>query len=142
MTNYNTQKSIFEGCKPFTLANAYQPRPLVQYLAGDLFKVPPLDVNYGSLGSLRSFGLACLAICVARLYPRSPFKLNEISPGLVVSQGLPVLLDFDSGKRRTHDRVTVFGKILHLPDDNLLFYLMHAPGSIKGTYLRSGRLQS
>ena len=132
MTHYNTQKPIIQSWKLVTLTNAYRPRPPVQYLAADLFKVPPLDVNYGAPGSLRSFGFACLAICIARLYPRLPFKLNEISPEPVVSQRLAVLLDFDSGKRRTHERVTAFGKILRVPDDTPRFYLMLAPWVDKG----------
>lgn len=132
MTHYNTQKPVIQSWKLVTLTNAYHPRPPVQYLAADLFKVPPLDVNYGAPGSLRSFGLACLGICVASKYPRLPFNLNEISPGPVVSQRLAVLLDFDSGKRRTHERVTAFGKILHVPDDTPRFYLMLASWVAKG----------
>ena len=138
MTHYNTQKPIIQSSlKLVTLTNAYGPglrssiwRPYC------LFKVPPLDVNYGAPGSLRSFGLACLAIWFARLYPRLPFKLNEISPGPVVSQRLAALIDFDSGKRRTYERVTAFGKILHVPDDTPRFYLMLASWVDKGKISR------
>lgn len=113
----------------FTLADAYQERPPVEYIAGRLFALPSLNILYGAPGTLKSFLLADLAVCVAgglEWLPPAPW-LNG-SRGQAGGRGIPTLrrpvmwLDFDNGRRRTHDRFGALGRARALPPDAPLFY--------------------
>ena len=131
MNNYNRNPEspdpspnlrVFTGWKPFTLVDAYQPRPPIKYLAGQLFESPSLNILYGAPGSLKSFLLADLAICVASGTPWLPPLGNITGNAFPVTQGNVVWLDFENGKRRTHDRFAALGKARKLPSDIPLFY--------------------
>ncbi len=54
-----------DSWQAYTLADAYQARPPIQYIAGALFEVPSLNIVYGAPGTLKSFLLQDLAVCVA-----------------------------------------------------------------------------
>ena len=94
----------------------------IQYIAGQIFEIPSLNVVYGAPGSLKSFFLADLAVCVAGgkfwLPPLIEGELHEFP----VKQRPVVWLDFDNGKRRTHDRFSALGKSLELPPETPLYY--------------------
>lgn len=127
MFNYTKEKSILNW-EQFTLIDAYQLRPPIQYLAGNLFEVPSLNVIYGAPGSLKSFLLADLSVCVASGNPWLPPNQNGTIQGLPVLQGAVIWIDFDNGKSRTHDRFKALGKALSLPSDApLTYYSMPIP---------------
>jgi len=115
----------------FTLADAYQERPPVQYVAAGLFALPSLNIPYGAPGTLKSFLLADLCVCVAggvEWLPPSPWvKENAAKP--IPTRKNPVMwLDFDNGRRRTHDRFAALGRARELsPDIPLFYYSMPSP---------------
>lgn len=112
-----------DGWKFFTLADAYQARPPLQYVADGLLPLPSLSIVYGAPGSLKSMLLLDLALCVAAGKPWLPPL-----PGLDVDTTRPTTaspvawLDFDNGKRTTHDRVEAIGRGHDLPTTTPFFY--------------------
>ena len=127
MAKFNPN-SISDNWHPFTLADAYRPRPPIEYLAGRMFELPSLNVIYGAPGTLKSFLLADLAVCVASGTPWLPPLGNKTAAALPVTQRNVVWFDFDNGKRRTHDRFAALGKALDLsPDIPLKYYSMPIP---------------
>ena len=122
MTNNIAQKSIEQSWHPFTLVDAYEDRPPIEYLAGDIFEIPSLNVVYGAPGSLKSFLLADLAVCVASGNAWLTPYVDGSHYGFPVTQGPVVWLDFDNGKQRTHNRFSALGKARNLPHNTPLFY--------------------
>jgi RecA-family ATPase len=116
------KKSVLEKWHRFTLKDAYEPRDPIEYLAGQIFEIPSFNVIYGAPGSLKSFFLADLAVCVAGGKSWLPSYIEGVHPGLLVKKGPVVWLDFDNGTRRTHDRFSALGKRLELPPETPLFY--------------------
>lgn len=93
----------------YTLADAYKPRPPIEYIVDMLFELPSLSIVYGAPGSMKSFILQDLSICVASgrqwLQPAlaSTSKPFNVRP-------YPVLwVDQDNGIRRTHERFDALG---------------------------------
>jgi len=109
----------------FTLADAYQERPPVEYVAAGLFALPSLNIVYGSPGTLKSFLLADLVTCVAAgeewLTP-APWITNNLAKGIATTRYPAMWLDFDNGRRRTHDRFGALGRARDLPEDTSLYY--------------------
>ena len=58
-----------DAWRAYTLADAYQERPPVEYITGKLFELPSLNIVYGAPGTLKSFLLQDLSICVAAGQP-------------------------------------------------------------------------
>jgi RecA-family ATPase len=114
--------SVLEKWRTFTLKDAYEPRDPIKYLAGKIFEIPSLNVIYGAPGSLKSFFLQDLAVCVAGGKPWLPPYIEGELQALTVTQGPVVWLDFDNGTRRTHDRFSALGKTLGLAPETLLYY--------------------
>jgi len=110
--------------KIYTLADAYEPRPPVEYLVGGLLAVPSLAIVYGPPGCLKSFLMADCAACVAGGLPWLPPSPGMATPTPRPTKQAPVLwLDFDNGKRRTADRFDALGKAKNLPKDTPLYYV-------------------
>jgi hypothetical protein len=93
----------------YTLVDAYKPRPPIEYIVDLLFEIPSLSIVYGAPGSMKSFILQDLSICVASgrqwLQPalKSTAKSFNVRP-------YPVLwVDQDNGIRRTHERFDALG---------------------------------
>jgi hypothetical protein len=122
MANTIIQKSIEQSWQAFTLADAYKSRPPIKYLAGNIFEIPSLNVVYGAPGSLKSFLLADLAVCVASGDFWLPPYVTGMHYGFLTTKGPVVWLDFDNGTRRTHDRFSALGKARNLPRKTPLFY--------------------
>jgi hypothetical protein len=106
----------------FTLADAYQERPPLTYVVDGLFSLPSLNILYSGPGMLKSLLLADLFTCTAAGLPwLEPLPGQTVKPFQTVS--MPVLwVDFDNGKRRTHERFEAFGRARSLPVDTPLFY--------------------
>lgn len=116
-------ENIRDPWQTFTLADAYKEREPIQYIAAGIFELPSLNILYGPPGTLKSFFLADLAVCVAagiEWLPPAPWKAGaEPFP----TKQVPVMwLDFDNGKRRTHERFEALGRARDLPSDIPLFY--------------------
>lgn len=115
----------------FTLSDAYQERsPLVYRVAG-VFHEASLNLVFGAPGSLKSMLLADMAACVAVGNPwLSPLPTVQSQAGRSFQTiQTPVLwVDYDNGKRRTHERFSAIGKGHELPIDAAIHYVsMAAP---------------
>lgn len=115
----------------FTLEDAYVKRPPVEYVAAGLFALPSLNIVYGAPGTLKSFLLADLAVCVASgnewLTPANWISNNH-ARSFPTRKGPAMWLDFDNGRRRTHDRFGALGRARQLPKDTpLIYYSMPNP---------------
>lgn len=130
----NPSKVALEGTLPppvedrwqaFTLADAYLERPPVEYVAAGLFALPSLNIVYGAPGTLKSFILADLALCAAAglawLPPASWVNGNQ-ARGYPTRQCPVMWVDFDNGRRRTHDRFGALGRSRQLPAETPLYY--------------------
>ncbi|MEJ2600620.1 MAG: AAA family ATPase [Anaerolineales bacterium] len=109
----------------FTLADAYQMRPPVEYIAAGLFALPSLNIVYGSPGTLKSFLLADLAISAAagtEWLPPAPWVNGNIARSIPTRQCPVMWLDFDNGRRRTHDRFGALGNSRSLATETPLYY--------------------
>ncbi len=117
-----------QNWKGFTLADAYQEQPPVQYIAGNLFELPSLNVVYGAPGTLKSFLHADLACCVVAGADWLQPVPDVTGKGMAVSKNPVIWIDFDNGQRRTHDRFAALGRAYGLSNDaQLTYYSMPAP---------------
>ena len=107
----------------FTLQDAYLERPPVEYIAAGLFTLPSLNIVYGAPGTLKSFVLADLAVCVAagQLWlPPAPWQ--PTGKGIETKPAPIIWLDFDNGERRTHERFGALARARDLPAITPIFY--------------------
>lgn len=115
----------------FTLTDAYQDRPPVEYIAAGLFALPSVNIVYGSPGTLKSFLLADLAICAAagiEWLPPAPWINGNIATAITTRQCPAMWLDFDNGQRRTHDRIGALARARELPIETpITYYSMPSP---------------
>lgn len=131
--------------KVFTLEDAYQERPPVEYIAAGLFALPSLNIIYGAPGTLKSFLLADLATSAAAgmdwLAP-APWVNGNLASSIPTRQCPVMWLDFDNGRRRTHDRFGALGRARSLaPDLPLYYYSMPSPWLNAGDKASIGGLQ-
>ena len=121
-------KGVLSAWQPFTLKDAYEERPPLAYAVGKLFELPSVNVVYGQPGGYKSFLMADLAACVASGSPWLSPAPGENGAAFPVTPGVAVWLDFDNGKRRTHDRFAALGRARNLPEDTpLAYYSMPTP---------------
>ena len=108
----------------FTPADAYKPREPLPYLVADVLFYPSLSIVYGGPGSLKSMILADLAVCVATGAPWLDAAQGETVERSYATMQTPVLwIDFDNGRRRTHERFDAFGKAYGMAPDAPLYYV-------------------
>lgn len=107
----------------FTLADAYLDRPPLQYIAAGLFPLPSLNIVYGAPGTMKSLIMADLAVCVAagELW-LPPAEWMPGATGIKTKQAPTMWLDFDNGKRPTHERIGALARARNLPIDTPLYY--------------------
>ncbi len=97
-----------ESWQPFSLSDAYTPRPPLPYLVSDIIFYPSCNIMYGGPGSLKSMILADLALCVAA---GLPWLAGEDGGGGYATIQSPVIwIDFDNGRRRSHERFDAIGQ--------------------------------
>lgn len=115
----------------FTLEDAYEEREPVEYVAAGLFALPSLNIPYGAPGTLKSFLFQDLAVCVAAgvdWLPPAPWISSNLASGIPTLQAPAMWLDFDNGRRRTHDRFGALGRARQLlPDIPFYYYSMPSP---------------
>jgi len=110
------------GWDIYTMANAYQPRPPLEYAVAGLFILPSVNVVYGPPGSFKSFLMADACICVATGKPWLE-NATDFSQFIEVQQMPALWLDFDNGKRRTDERFDALGKARNVPATVPLYYV-------------------
>lgn len=108
-----------------TLANAYRERPPREYIAGDVFILPSLNIVFAAPGDLKSFLLQDLAVCVAMgenwLEP-APWKKDENIQSKKTRQCPVIWIDQDGGTDETDDRFQMLGRAYNAPEDTPLHY--------------------
>lgn len=118
--------------KAFSIADAYEDRPPVEFIIPGLFALPSLNIVYGPPGSLKSFILADLAISAAAgglWLPAAPWLADNGARSFPTNPVKVLWVDFDNGRRRTLDRFAALGRAHGLPEDNdrLNIYSMPRP---------------
>lgn len=114
---------------PFTLVDAFAPRPPVRYAVGHLFELPSLNVIYGAPGSFKTFLLMDMACCIAAGQPWLMPLPGETCRPMSTTPGTVIWLDEDNGRRRTLDRFAALGRAYSLPKDAPIFaWSMPTPG--------------
>lgn len=109
--------------KPFTLADAYQERPPIEYIAAGLFALPSLNIVYGAPGTLKSMVMADLAITVAGGGEwLQPAPWDPKAKTIKTMQAPVMWLDFDNGQLRTHERIGALARARSLPENAPIFY--------------------
>lgn len=131
-----------------TLADAYRPRPPLQFIVEGTLTVPSLVIVYGAPGCLKSMLIADLAVCVAG--GQNWLEPNDCkAPPSRATIRTPVLwCDFDNGQRRTDERFGALARMRRLPDTTPLHYVSlptpwlvaSDPNSMGDLYARIKRL--
>jgi hypothetical protein len=117
--------------KAYSLADAYQERPPVEYITGKLFELPSLNIVYGAPGTMKSFLMQDLATCAMAgldwLMP-APWQPGRAERGYTTRQTPAIWLDFDNGKNRTLNRFEALGRGRNLPENSpITIYSMPNP---------------
>jgi hypothetical protein len=106
----------------FTLKDAFKLRPPADYVVNSLLPNPSLSIVYGTPGTLKSFQLADLAVCVAAGKPwLEPFNGQQCR-SFATKQASVFWLDFENGPRRTHERFEALAKAHKQPKNLSLNY--------------------
>lgn len=107
-----------------TLADAYTPRPPVEWIVEGLLPAASLTVCYGAPGAGKSFLLADMALAVATGRPWLPPQAGDHATKPRQVTGAPVLwVDYDNGQRVTADRFSALGYGHGAPADAPLYYV-------------------
>ena len=112
----------------FSAVDAFAERPQREDLVKGLIGYPSLNVVYGAPGTLKSFLLADLAVCLAAGAPwLAPRPQESRATGRPTVQVPTLWLDADNGRRCTHDRVRALIKGHRLDPAALPFYYVSMP---------------
>lgn len=113
-----------EGWQIYTLADAYAPRPPVEYILAGLLPLPSLTIIYAPPGCFKSMLMADLAACVAAGLPWLPPLPGKDADVQRATLRAPVLwCDFDNGPRTMHERIEAVARARDLPEDTPLYYV-------------------
>ena len=113
-----------------TLADAYRPRPALEYAVSGLLPLPSLSVVYGAPGTLKTMLVMDLMVCVVggKLWlPPAPWAESPCAP-FQTRTSPAVWIDFDNGRRRTDERFEALARQRNLPSSApLAYYSMPSP---------------
>jgi hypothetical protein len=112
-----------EGWKIYTLAEAYAPRPPVEYVVAGLIPLPSLTIVYAPPGAFKTMLMADLAACVAAGLPWLPPLHAGDDTQRATSQAPVLWADFDNGPRTMHERIEAVARARELPEDTPLYYV-------------------
>jgi len=129
----------------FSLSDAYQERPpiegIIQNGANPILELPSLNMIYGPPGSLKSFLLQDLLTCAAGGAVWLPPAPNYQVEGYKTRPGPVMWIDFDNGRRRTHDRFRALGKAHKISQGApLVYYSMPTPWLLSTDKAQIGNL--
>jgi len=132
------QEEEIEAWQPYTLADAFQERKPIQYIATGLFKLPSVNIVYGSPGTLKSFIMADLALSIASgggfLSP-APWQPNATT---IKTLAAPAMwIDYDNGTNITHERIEALARGRGLQVDTPFYYF-----SMADPWLDASKLES
>jgi hypothetical protein len=115
---------ILEGWDIYGLATAYEERPPVREVVQGVLSEASLNIVFGAPGSLKSMMLADMCACIVAGRPWLESMPNQQAPlePLRTERGAVLWVDFDNGRRRTHDRMSAIGHGHGLPVDAPLLY--------------------
>ena len=130
--DYADENDIKDTWQVFTAADALIDRPPIEYAVQGIIPMPSLIVPFGAPGSLKSFIIADMCICIAAGIPWLA-PVNVDLGGKAVTNAMPEIpvkhipvmwVDFDNGERKTHDRfkVLIKGHQIENLDDMLFSY--------------------
>ena len=126
-----TRGGAVDPWQAFGPADALLKRDPVEYVAAGLFALPSLNIVYGAPGSLKSFLMADLTVRAAAgnlWLPRADWVPENLARGIETRQVNTMWIDFDNGRRRTHDRI---GALLRMEEHGatlpLTYYSMPNP---------------
>ena len=123
--------------KPFTAADAFKPRPPVEYLVTGLLRRPSLNMLFGPPGAMKTLLTLDLCIAVAAgmdWLPPSP----DFEGGLpyATNQVPTMFIDFDNGEDDLHERIEALTIGRNLEPKNLDFYYYSFP---EGGFIASNK---
>jgi len=115
---YKEESTVMENIDPwakytFTLKDAYAPREPLKYIVEGLFSLPSLSIVYGAPGTLKSLFMGFVAVSVAAGLP---------CLGRETIKAAVLWIDFDNGKRRSHERFEALGRGTDIPETVPFFY--------------------
>jgi hypothetical protein len=116
--------------EPFTAADAFKPRPPVEYLVAGLFRRPSLNMLFGPPGGMKTLLTLDLCIAVAA-------GMDWLPPSPDYEGGLPftttptptMFIDFDNGVDDLHEKIESLIRGRDLDPENLSFYYYSFPES-------------
>ena len=107
--------------KIYTLADALAERPPLEWAVNGLLPMQSLSIVYAAPGALKSFLLADLSMCCAL---GRPWLEMTDGKSKFTCPGAPAMwLDFDNGRRRTHNRFEALAHAYSATDETPLFYV-------------------
>ena len=107
-----------------TLAQACTPKPPRRYVVPGLLPVPSLSILYGAAGTLKTFLMQDLAICVAGGIPwLPPVSGNPAAVSFLCEKSPVLFIDVDSGWERTERRFAALRRGHRVPPSAELRYV-------------------
>jgi len=110
------------------MSNAYQPLSPLIYLVEGALACDEAHMLYGAPGCFKSLLALDMLLCVAAGIPWLPPLDASKGQPIPVVQAPTMWVDFDNGKRRTHERIAALGRGHGVPiDAPFHFYSMPIP---------------
>ena len=115
--------------EPFNLVDTCAPHPPVDFVVDGLYKIPSLNMLFGSEGDLKTMLMAYKCVCIAGGLPiLPPAPWNPGGRSFPVKQVPVMYLDMDNGKDEMDERFAAICKAYNLPLDIPLYYYSFPQG--------------
>jgi len=120
----DAENPVLAGWDVYGLTTAYEERPPLREIVHGILAEASLNVVFGAPGSLKSMLLADMCACIVAGKPwleHMPGQPTTVAPLPTAQTGI-LWIDFDNGRRRTHDRMAAIGRAHGLPVDAPMLY--------------------